>query len=770
MSGPDQVYVRTQDGSVLQGPASQLQGAIDAGAQPITTEEAQAAQNTEKYAGLGHTLAATGIGAANMLTLGLGKGLAADIGGDETRQYIQGVTQAHPMAEHVGEAAGIAIPALLSGGSSLAAEGGEGLGLVGGLGRAAMAPTEALSGLGGLGEAAVRGVLPEAESGLGKAAVNVAGLGGRGAIEGAALGANTTWSDSQIDNHPLTAELLLAGMKKGALYGGALGVGLGAAGEALGGLGRAVGGRLTEGSDTVGELGLRATGARLPEVRRLTDKGIDPQSIGRFVVDELPQYADKPFMTMSKEEMRDAATQAVKAAGERIGSGIDELSAIAERQGIRPNVNQIVSRVDQEIITPLRRLPGFESEVSQLEKYSASFAEKGESATFRDLNDFRKALDKKIFKGGKAPPPDSVLDELWNARRIIEDEAEKQGGSVAGADWLQRYKGNKAYFAKAKEAEYIAGKGTERQTGRNMVGLSDMIAAGAGFAHAGPVGLLAGAAHHMVKEYGTQFAADILNRAQGLNALKAMAGKTSAQLDSGISKFLGSAQERAITAATTATVASSRENFRSASKRVQDAASSPEALQAHIAPTVPDATVAPRLGPLMAQKHAAALSWLQAQIPKGPPLSPLVPTVTGEPSRAKTAAWMAKDAVYKDPVGTILKHLGKGTLTHDHVAALTNMFPELKQEMGQRAMLQISELAAKNKLPPARKLRALGLLLGIPADASQTKSFVTSQQSLYASQDSAASQAAGSPPSASRNQRGARPSLASGEDELDAQS
>lgn len=760
-------YVKNEYGDVLKGPAAELKDAIAKGYVPLTPAEVAAHEAEKEYGGAGYALASGAIGAADTLSLGYGKGLATAVGGQDVGQTIKGITEAHPTAETAGQVLGIVAPALLSGGSSLEAEAGEGGSLLSGLGRGLAAPTDALGALGGLGEDAAASIVGRgAESTLGNVAQKAVASGARGLVEGSVYGGGQAFSDAEIDNHPLTADLLLAGMKKGGEFGGALGLGFGALSGVVGKAGE----KLLEkagNTDLVGELGLRSAGARLPEVRQLTAKGIDPNTIGRFLVDETPQYSGKSFMRMSKEEMRDAATKAVEEAGERIGKGIDELSDAAQKVGAKPNMSQIVQRVDTDVIAPLRKLPGFESEVAQLEKYTASFAEKGENATFRDLNAFRKALDKKIFKGGKAPPPDGILDELWNARRIIEDEAEQQGKLVAGEDWVKRYQGDKAYFAKAKEAERVATKGTERELGRNMVGLSDMIMAGAGMAHGGPLGLIAGAAHHVLKEYGTQFAADMLRRAEQLQAIKAMAGKSNNLLGLGIDKFLGEAKNKTQAAATSATVTHSDASFKSESEKVKRIASSPEALHQHVSAAALPAEVAPRLGAVLAKKHAQALTYLNQQIPQGPPLSPLVPTVRGKPTRAQMAAWTQKHDVYKDPIGTVTRNLRKGTLTHAHVEALKAMYPDMHAELANKAMTKLAELGAKDKVPPFHKLNKLGLLLGVPASPSQSPSFVQSQQMLYANRDKASSQSAGSPPPAPRNQRGARTSLASGEDSLD---
>ena len=92
MSGEAQtVYVRDKSGQILEGPASELDAAIKAGGTQVSDEDVAADQNAEKYKGVGNTLAAGGLGALDMLTLGLGPAAAGAIGGEDTKQYITGV-------------------------------------------------------------------------------------------------------------------------------------------------------------------------------------------------------------------------------------------------------------------------------------------------------------------------------------------------------------------------------------------------------------------------------------------------------------------------------------------------------------------------------------------------------------------------------------------------------------------------------------------------------------------------------------------------------
>lgn len=178
-------------------------------------------------------LAAYRAGASKGFTGGLGslveKGIAGIDGGEKAAQaYVartDAVTEAHPTAAGLGEAAGFA-------GAAIA--GGVG-GVAGTAGKVAAPLNAATSALGGMVERGVGRALGNvaARGAVGRAATAAARLGAQGAVEGALLNATQTASDDLLHDKDLAADKLFASAGTGALYGGGAGLFLGGTGSLL---------------------------------------------------------------------------------------------------------------------------------------------------------------------------------------------------------------------------------------------------------------------------------------------------------------------------------------------------------------------------------------------------------------------------------------------------------------------------------------------------------------------------------------------------------
>lgn len=192
----------------------------------VSAETFRSAEQERKYGGIGGQAAAFGIGAADALTLGAGKGLAVEgaelIGGERagaaTREAIRGYTETNPKSEMAGQVIGTAAPILAGGIGGIAGKGIRGAG----------AGVRALDTAGMAVERGVARLLPEAESLAGRAVSRAVTLGARGATEGSVYGAGGAYSESVLKNEDLTAERVMAGMGEGAKFGAVGGAALGA--------------------------------------------------------------------------------------------------------------------------------------------------------------------------------------------------------------------------------------------------------------------------------------------------------------------------------------------------------------------------------------------------------------------------------------------------------------------------------------------------------------------------------------------------------------
>jgi hypothetical protein len=186
------------------------------------------------------TAAAYGEGVREGLTGGLSQAgtrkLADAVGGkaagDAHAQQIDEQETASPWAKGAGNVAGFL------GGTALGAAGGA-PGAIGALGGLAEQGTERA-----LASVAARGV-------LGRAATTAAGMGVRGALEGAAYGGLGEVSQGLLHDTPITGEKLYAALGHGALMGGALGTTLGFGGSLAASGARGILGKLVGGSNAI---------------------------------------------------------------------------------------------------------------------------------------------------------------------------------------------------------------------------------------------------------------------------------------------------------------------------------------------------------------------------------------------------------------------------------------------------------------------------------------------------------------------------------------
>lgn len=161
----------------------------------------------EKYSGVGPTLKAAAIGAADTMTFGGASVAAGVIGGEDFRKDLAESAEAHPVAYGVGALGGALVP---FGAAELAGDIGRGV-------------TEGVGRLGGVTESAGR-------LGAGEFAANSAGR----FVEGAVFGAGGEVARTQLAGDPLTIE----GFVEGAGLGGIMNVGIGAIADGLTNVGR----------------------------------------------------------------------------------------------------------------------------------------------------------------------------------------------------------------------------------------------------------------------------------------------------------------------------------------------------------------------------------------------------------------------------------------------------------------------------------------------------------------------------------------------------
>lgn len=724
--------------------------AIAAGASyvdPTTAaQEDRAAQLEEQY----------GTAGQKALTLGEGALSGASFGAYDLGARALAPEYADEMAKRAdvnsgtrfgGEALGVVVPSLLSGGA----------GALGAGARAVSAPVRGVAALGSLAEHGVASVVGrEAASLGGRMAQRAAAVGAQGLVEGAIYGAGHEISDSALHDHQLTAERLYAGAKNGAIFGLLGGGVLGAGGEAVSTGARAIGRRVSEAlggeGSSIGSLlrneaeeqAFKATGAKIRDYERLgktaEEQSAKARQIGRTLLDE-----DVVTATAEKGDMAAKVRARVKEVGEDLGAMRKEL----DKAPARFDVNQFLERAKQEVMNPLAEMPGRESDVRAVAEYLNQFTTKaGESPTFEKMFKFRQDLDdqlRPLYDRSRIAAAPEKLEQLAKVRNILEDELTTAGNRASeqiGGSFAEKYQTTKELFSRLKTAEKILGKESARESANRAVSLTDTIMGGAGLVGGlmhGPIGALGGiaaaGANKLMRTYGNQIAADVLNRATTVRAIQAASTRVEDRIGQSVSRFLSSAKQGAeagaLESGTHRKVPPTRAAYDQSVSFVREAKANPEAFQAKIAQaTTPIAHAAPNVTTAMAMTAIKGVDFLASKAP--PPhvdvfsLKPAAPLPRSKTLSIDEFRYLRFQEGVEHPM-SVLDGLEDGTISREGVEAVREVYPKLYETMQRSVWDALSKEAANDQLDEQKAIR-LGILLDMPTHYTLDPAFIAAMQ------------------------------------------
>ncbi len=741
---PKLIPMKGEDGDIRLYTPQEAQQVIDAGGSQASKEEVRAQKLHEEYGGVGQQAITVGQNFASGLTFGVSNPIAVALGAD--RQAMADRNEENPLLAGGSELLGAVAPALASGGA----------GSVGTVAKVLGAPVRAVSGLGGLAERGVARVIGrEAESLGGRMLQRGLAVGAGGAVEGAAYGVGEQITEATLGNHELTADRLLAGAKGGALFGGLAGGAMGAGGELLATGARKVAsvveGQLQKEGGLTSMLrgeaegqAFKSTGAQLRDYQKLgqtaEEQAARGNAIGRTLLDEGIVTASS-----SKSEIATRLQAKVKEVGEELGAlrkGLDKAS-------VRPSTANIVDEVRAKVLDPLAALPGTMNEAGAVSHYLDDFVKKaGETPSFDTLHKFRKALDDKIYIQKSALVPTPETEQLRKVRGIIEGEFERSAELAAkelGTSVVDQYKTAKELYSKLITAEKISTKSVARQSANRAISLTDTIMGAGALASMGPSGLLMAGANKVMREYGNQAAADVLNRVTRLQAVQRAAVKTEDELTAGVAKFISGAHRtvkeipRAAGVAVKSTGASewSRENYERITKHVADMKNNPDAHEARIARETNElATVAPNVAMAIGMTSKRAVEYLDANTPPSlaPPskITPLVPRAKQKSLNLDEMKYMRKAMALQNPKETIIHGLNTNTLSLDACDAIKFVHPALFKNL-EDIVARAAETREKPEDPiDTDALYRLGLITGVKTHFTQERDFISGVQATKA--------------------------------------
>ncbi len=761
---PKDVSVRAPDGTIYTGPASQL-GSLPEGTEIVTDKEVRAEKLQQEYGTVAGQAASAGLGAARGLTFGLSDMAASEIGGGKVREALKNYEEANPYASVGGEIAGVIAPTLLSGGS----------GGVGTVAKVLSAPVRGVAAVGGAAERGVAAVLGhEAKNVLLRTAQKGLASAAGGAVEGAAYGAGHEISEAALGNHDLTGERIIAGLKGGALFGGLAGGAMGAGGELLRtgarSLGEAASGALSrvagEGSSLRGLLteqaetqAFKATGAKMRDYLKL-GKSAEAQAerssaIGRTLLDE-------GIVTAGASKSEIGAR--LRAKTQEVGSELGAMRKTLDTSTVRMDMEGLATRARSEVLDPLRTMPGTQAELGKVESYLIDFVEKaGPSPSFETVHKFRKALDDRIYAESKALVPDAATEQLRKVRAIIEDEFTTAGEKAAnelGESFAQKYNLQKELYSKLATAEKITSKEVQREAANRAVSLTDTIAGGGGGqvggflgnavggVFGGVVGSVVGGGiasivNKTMRTYGNQFAADVLNRASGMQAVQRAASRTEDKMVDGVSRFLSGAREKAAAvprAAANTSIATSdnswnRPEYDRVTKFVADAKANPSARQAEMAAHTNEmAGHAPNVATAIGMASMRAVDFLDSKRPPGRfdthSLTPLAKRPVQKTLTPDEMRYMRYAHAVEEPL-SVLDDMHRGKLSREGVDALKAVYPSLYEDLTKTVFAQLAKHPPETELETAKTIQ-LGILLGQPTHYTLSPEFKNAVQGTKA--------------------------------------
>lgn len=767
------VPVALPDGRIGTVEPKHLAETFDMGGRIASRQEHREAELEAKYGGIGGSLAALGEGAARGISFGLSDPLAVAFGGEEARQHLADVKEAHPVLSTGGEIAGAVAPLLFSGGTSAAATGAS---LARG-GAEAVNLAKGASALGRAGEAAsagIRGigVLPrltaEAGAGAERLAARLVGdgatsVGGRiaqtaikkaagAAAEGALFSAGQEVSEATLGNHELTAEKLLAGIGHGALMGGILGGALGGIGKAGSEATSAIAAKMRPKlSELAGENAWKALSPLKKFTTEAEKRAGGSASVGRTLIEEgvIPTEEGALKVGLNHATPEDLLPRITEAKG-RVGEAIGQ---IAKQSKATVEAGELIASYER-LVQPLRRKAGFEGIVTALDEYQGSLLKKlgvmGEDGLvasgpgvskipIADVIEQRRALGDLAYREAKALDPKLRVQYLRDfygelsglEHKAIDEAAAKFGGP--GAAELKTLNKKFQHLSIAEEAAQDTQ--TRIATNRNL-SLSDYLSGGAAAASGhGLLAPVAAVAHKIARERGNAVAAVLLEKASQLGAIQRVTNKVDTQVEGAVSGYFKSLKDRRLSARTFSVkdeeFETPRARYEERAKQVAVAASLPRVEAEHVAKVLGPSigSHAPNTVAAMAKTAQAGSAYLAAHLPKTAQANPLTPQLERpKVSDAEMARFLKVAAVVDNPT-TVLRDLHNGTLTRDQVDAMKKVYPQMYDEIRTKVMVKLTD--QKSDMPYSAKVQ-LGLLLDLPSDPSLSAQAVKQFQSTFA--------------------------------------
>ena len=730
-------YFYDKSGQVVSFSADKVPDALAQGFVPLAPEVAHEFETGDKYGGVGYGLAATGLGAARGLTLGL-----SDVGlrtAGVPQEWLQGVQEAHPGPSIAGEAAGVVAPLLLTAGAAAPVEAGA-LGAVKGAARFT-GPALAARVARGVEGAAIGGV--EGASVLRQVGARAAGA----AAEGALYGAGSALSEDMIGDPNLNAEQIFSHMAQGALFGGVAGGALGALEKATG-FGLKYGGKkIAEGATAVRDLavehypaiaerlGGEGAGATAKEflenrgflgnkqaVAQAVQDAADVEKanvVGKRASDKQAKAAAAAANTATKDEVKKNFMGAATKVTPDAANGVERIMSTMSRgfsKDVKAELNDALGKIwtkdgaiDVEhllktLVNTPEKLEAFANRVKEI---AGSRANKTTVKTLTDSADnILKAVE--YIKNAKKPAPtvaapvgnftpQALTPEQILARKFTATDAAARANTMAPT---------------ARTIFSGAGLGT--------------LAHMAGVPGAAAVTKLGAAAAAATKA--TEFLGNPAAVTRTLSMIERVSKGTADAITAGMDKLAkgipASSPGRGLVAGAVGD-ASVRRDFEKNSAIARQMAADPE----HAADRIGEmyssiGDHAPQTRMALSHLTAKATSYLASKLPQHAKEGPL--GKDWQYSKQEMMIWERHFKAVTDPL-SVIKMARNGTIMPEHAEAIATVYPGMRQQM-----LAAFYSSAAGKTLPYRSRLGASVLFGMDMDGSALPKAIMANQKAIA--------------------------------------
>lgn len=678
-----EVVVSTENGPAAIG-ADQLPSALAGGEQLAGPLEHEAARDktrrSEVYGDATGQLAAGAAGVARGLTVGGSDVLLSEFGGNETREYLQGVRQENPWTSIVSEIGGAILPAVLSGGSS--------------------APASA-------GSIAARAA-PAAMAARFAKAAGGSSLIRRGVVEGAIFGAGEGVSELALSDDPVNAERFVSVMSSNMLLGGVAGGAGGFASKALEkGLTRAqkaLARRAAKAADAAGDATATASkyaefdmpGLRAAEAAEIDRIGKAKKLQGEELLDELAG----PYSAALEE----AGNLYAVTAGAESGSKLSKLAADNMRKA-RRGLKNALQKPKAEAVRPFKvrdALERYEQALLTVQEEQWNIARKAAA----DAGEAGAAGSARIQQLGHVDDLlESTQRHLETVNEILTPAAKTQTPERAAI--------REAMDVLRAPAAPAPGPGFAERAGKTVAtGAVATALGGSPVAWMASAGIVNKVADLVFKRAGTAAGESAARLEKALEGVLRRSGKGPKFAPVAFTKMLkqvkfadrepqkgeSTFQQRA---------AELRSNL-GADGRMSSAARAKVAER--LAPVaVGDPVLADQMETIAARKA----EFLAGKIPKEPGLG-MFDLAGWAPSARDQARFARFVAAAEDPMA-VLERVASGSASPEDAETLREVYPEMFRAIQQAIVAELPEL--RNKLTYERRLM-LGVLFGLPVDPS----------------------------------------------------